>query len=167
VSFLRFLIRMILRVLTTLCLCLQVILAFGSLWIFFMSLAGQVPAMGWLQYPLGLFALIGGFAILFPEFCALGALTLLPTWGLFLMIKVLSEGNTFLEISMFALTTMIAMVQYNQIRQIIRTKTLGDFPVFKDAWVEKGASLRPFNDFDRRLRWHIVLLFSKGWMGSS
>ena len=129
---------MILRILTTLCLCLQVILAFGSLWIFFMSLAGQVSATGWLQYPLGLFALIGGLAILFPEFCALGAITLLPTWGLFLMIKILAEGNTFLEISMFTLTTMIAMVQYNQIRQIIRTKTLGDLPVFKDAWWRKG-----------------------------
>ena len=136
--FLRLLLRMILRILTTLCLCLQVILAFGSLWIFFMSLAGQVPAAGWLQYPLGLIALIGGFAILFPEFCALGALTLLPTWGLFLIFKVLAEGNTFLEISMFTLTTMIAMVQYNQIGQIIRTKTLGDFPVFRDAWWRKG-----------------------------
>jgi tetratricopeptide (TPR) repeat protein len=130
--------RMILRVLTTLCLCLQVILAFGSLWIFFMSLAGLVPATGWLQYPLGLFALIGGFAILFPEFCALGALILLPTWGLFLIIKVLAEGTTFLEISMFALSTMIAVVQYNQIGQIFRTKTLGDFPVFRDAWWRKG-----------------------------
>jgi tetratricopeptide (TPR) repeat protein len=103
-----------------------------------MSLAGLVPATGWLQYPLGLFALIGGFAILFPEFCALGALILLATWGLFLIIKVLAEGTTFLEISMFALSTMIAMVQYNQIGQIFRTKTLGDFPVFKDAWWRKG-----------------------------
>jgi tetratricopeptide (TPR) repeat protein len=125
---------MILRVLTTLCLCLQVILSFGSVWTFMMSIAGQVPTAGLLQYPLGLAAFIGGFAILFPEFCAVGSVILMLTWGLLLLFKIWNDGNTFLEMSMLALAASIAVIHYNQIREIIRTKTLGDFPVFQETW---------------------------------
>jgi len=126
--------RTALRILTSLCLCLQVILAFGSLWIAFSGFSGELGAVGWLQYLLALIALAGGLAILFPELRAPASLILVPTWGIILACKAVAGVNTVLEISMVSLGVVIALVGHQRIRTIIRTRHVSHSHEFDRPW---------------------------------
>ncbi|HMS85759.1 MAG TPA: tetratricopeptide repeat protein [Nitrospira sp.] len=130
--------RAMLRLLASLCLFLQVILAFGSLWVAFVCLSGEVPVVGWLQYPLAFVAIAGAQTILFPELRAVASLMLVPTWSIIWVGKSVAGANTVLEISMASLGFIIAAVDRRQIQQLIRTRRMHPSPEFNKPWWRLG-----------------------------
>jgi hypothetical protein len=139
--------RVVIGVWNRILLCMRVIIAFGSLWMFCAIFSDETSATGilstftlgqWLQYLLGGFEVIGGVAILFPELCGLGTLVLLPTWGALLISKTLAAGNSTLETAMVVTVTIVALGNLTQLLAIFRTKNLGMGLFGKRVWWRSG-----------------------------
>ncbi len=97
--------------------CLQIFAAFVSVYFGLAELLSS-PAMvemftvlglpQWLRYVIGSLELVGGVALLFSEFCAIGAVLLLVVWGGLLITDLIATGYASVETTMLVVTTIIA-----------------------------------------------------------